>query len=59
VNEKTNMSSRKDVDGKENEAMALDLQRTMSGKHDQTQVSDQKLEVSYLETVDTVLLTKQ
>ena len=53
------MSPPKDVDGKENEAMALDLQRTMSGKHDQTQVSDQKLEVSYVEPVDTVLLTKQ
>jgi len=53
------MSSRKDVDGKENESMALDLQRTMSGKHDQTQVSHQKLEVSYCETVDTALLNKQ
>jgi len=53
------MTSRKDVGGKDDEANTLTLQRTMSGKYDQTQVSDQKLEVSYCETVDTALLDKQ
>jgi len=59
VEEKNKMTSRKDVGGKDDEANTLTLQRTMSGKYDQTQVSDQKLEVSYCETVDTALLDKQ
>jgi hypothetical protein len=53
------MSSLKDTDNKGGEMLALGLERTISGKHEQTEVLNQKLEVSNGNILDLFILTSR